>query len=126
MSDEERLRQQMAQIGVRYLSRTLGELRRMQDLLHAALSGTPALFKDLEHLAHKIHGSGAMFGFDALSDRAGEIEHIAGFLVKGEGADEYRTMSEADLHQRLRAGVAQLTEATHKAATERGIDVNAS
>ena len=126
MSDEERLRQQMASIGVRYLGRTLGELQRMRELLQAALNGTPALFKDLEHLAHKIHGSGAMFGFDALSDRAGEIEHIAGFLAKGEGPDEYKSMSESDLHQRLREGVAQLTESTHKAARERGIDINAS
>ena len=126
MSDEERLRQQMAQIGVRYLGRTLGEMQRMRELLDSALNGSPALLKDLEHLAHKIHGSGAMFGFDSLSDTAGEIEHVAGVLVKGEGPEQYKSMTESELHLRLRDAVARLDGATRQAATERGIDVNAS
>jgi HPt (histidine-containing phosphotransfer) domain-containing protein len=124
MSDEERLKQQMAQIGGRYIARTLGELQRMNELLHSALNGSPALLKDLEHLAHKVHGSGAMFGFDSLSDTAGEVEHIAGVLGKGEGPEQYKHLSETELHERLRAAVAKLDAATREAATERGIDVN--
>ena len=124
MSDEDKLKQQMAQIGVRYIGRTLGELQRMHELLHSVLNGSPALLKDLEHLAHKIHGSGAMFGFDGLSENAGEIEHIAGFLGKGEGAEQYKNMSESELHQRLQAAVTKLDAATRKAAAERGIAIN--
>jgi HPt (histidine-containing phosphotransfer) domain-containing protein len=33
--------------------------------------------KDIEHLAHKIYGSGAMFGFDAVSDQARALELAA-------------------------------------------------
>jgi HPt (histidine-containing phosphotransfer) domain-containing protein len=124
MSDENRLQQQMAQIGVRYLGRTLGELQRMHELLHSALNGSPAMLKDLEHLAHKIHGSGAMFGFDALSDTAGEVEHIAGVLGKGEGPEHYKALSESELQERLRAAVAKLDAATRKAATARGVNVD--
>jgi HPt (histidine-containing phosphotransfer) domain-containing protein len=124
MSDEDKLKQQMAQIGVRYLTRTLGEMQRMHEVLHSAVNGSPAMMKDLERLAHKIHGSGAMFGFDGLSDNAGEIEHIAGVLGNGEGPEQYKSMSESELHQRLHSAVAKLDAATRQAATERGIDLN--
>jgi HPt (histidine-containing phosphotransfer) domain-containing protein len=126
MSDEERLKQQMAQIGGRYLVRTLGEMQRLRDLLHSVLNGSPALLKDLEHLAHKIHGSGAMFGFDAVSDHAAEIEHIAAVLAKREGPEQYMNLSEVELQGRLRDAVAKLDDVTRAAARGRGVDVNAS
>ena len=125
MSDQERLTQQMAQIGSRYILRTLGELQRMQELLQNVLSGSPAHLKDLEHLAHKIHGSGAMFGFDRVSDHAGEIEHIAGYLHKGEGPEHLKALSEEQLHSQLRTSVAKLDEVTRAAAKDRGVDMNA-
>jgi HPt (histidine-containing phosphotransfer) domain-containing protein len=130
MNDEDRLKQQMAQIGTRYLGRTLGEMQRMHELLQSALNGSPAMMKDLEHLAHKIHGSGAMFGFDLVSDHAAQIEHLAGFLHKGEGPEHFnerfKTMSEQQLHTELRDSVAKLDEVTRAAAKERGIELNAS
>jgi HPt (histidine-containing phosphotransfer) domain-containing protein len=126
MTDEERLKQQMAKIGSRYLARTLGELQRMQELLNAVLSGSPAMLKDLEHLAHKIHGSGAMFGFDTLSDHAGQVEHLAGFLGKGDRAEQFSNLSEHELQDRLRDCVAKLDEVTRAAAKERGIEPNVS
>jgi HPt (histidine-containing phosphotransfer) domain-containing protein len=126
VNEQEKLKQQMAQIGSRYIGRTFGELQRMQELLQQALGGSPAMMKDLEHLAHKIHGSGAMFGFDRVSDQAGEIEHIAGFLQRGQGPEHYQRLSEQELHARLREGVVKLYEITRLAAIERGIDVNAS
>ena len=130
MSDEERLKQQMAQIGTRYLGRTLGEMQRMRELLQSALNGSPALLKDLEHLAHKIHGSGAMFGFELVSDQAAQVEHLAGFLRKGDGPEHFnehfKTLSEQQLHAQLRDSVAKLDEVTRAAATERGIELNAS
>jgi HPt (histidine-containing phosphotransfer) domain-containing protein len=125
MNDKERLQQQMAQIGVRYLGRTVSEMQRMHELLQLSLSGSPAVLKDLEHLAHKIHGSGAMFGFDTLSDHAAQIEHLAAFLAEGEGSEQFKNLSEQDLQQRLRESVAKLDEATRAAAKERGIELNA-
>jgi len=124
MNEQDRLRQQMAQIGARYIARTAGELQRMRELLQQALGDAPAMMKDLEHLAHKIHGSGAMFGFDRVSDQAGEIEHIAGVLQGRQGPERFQNMQPDELHARLREGVEKLVEVTKLAAQERGVDVN--
>lgn len=125
-SNQDKLKQQLDSIGTRYITRTLGEMDRLKETSQLALNGSPAAFKDVEHLAHKIHGSGAMFGFDRLSDCAGEVERLAGFLVKGEGPEEYRTLSADALREKLRAGVARLDELARAAAQERGIAVNGS
>ena len=58
---DDRLKDHMAEIGTRYLRRTVGELGRLEQLL-AGIEVDPTSVKDLEQLAHKIYGSGAMFG----------------------------------------------------------------
>ena len=122
---QDKLKQQLDSIGARYIARTLGEMDRLKEVSQQALNGSPAAFKDVEHLAHKIHGSGAMFGFDRLSECAGEVEHIAGFLVKGEGPDEYKSLGVDALRDKLRDRVARLEQLARAAAQERGIAVNA-
>ena len=77
MTDREQLQQQMAEIGNRYLKRTLGELPRMRELIAALHPGATDAIVELEHIAHRMHGSGAMFGFDAVSEQAHVIESIA-------------------------------------------------
>jgi chemotaxis protein histidine kinase CheA len=124
MHDEEKLRQQMAQIGTRYLTRTLGELHRIRELAAEIQSGSSAQLKDLEHAAHKIHGSGAMFGFDQVSERAGEIEHIAGYLARREAPEHLHGVSDDELRRRLGESVAKLEELTRSAARDVGIDTN--
>jgi HPt (histidine-containing phosphotransfer) domain-containing protein len=126
MNDQDgKLQNQLALIGARYLARTLGEMQRLHELLHLSLDSSPGMLKDLEHLAHKIHGSGAMFGFEALSERAADVEHLAGFLAKREGPEEFKRLSDDDLKRRLRDCVAKLDEVTRAAAKERGIELNA-
>jgi HPt (histidine-containing phosphotransfer) domain-containing protein len=78
MQDDEKLRQQIADIAVRYIKRTQGELGLLRETLAAVRTGDADASKQLERLAHKIHGSGAMFGFDAISEHAHEIEKLAG------------------------------------------------
>jgi HPt (histidine-containing phosphotransfer) domain-containing protein len=78
MQDDEKLRQQIADIAVRYIKRTQGELGLLREALAAIRAGDADAPKQLERLAHKIHGSGAMFGFDAISEHAHEIEKLAG------------------------------------------------
>jgi HPt (histidine-containing phosphotransfer) domain-containing protein len=77
MSEEDKLQQQIADIGIRYLKRTQTEIGQLRDCLQRCREGVPDAMKQLEQLAHKIHGSGAMFGFDALSEKAHEIETLA-------------------------------------------------
>jgi HPt (histidine-containing phosphotransfer) domain-containing protein len=125
-SSQDKLKKQLDSIGARYIARTLGEMGGLKETSRQALNGSPAAFKDVEQLAHKIHGSGAMFGFDRLSECAGEVERIAGFLAKGEGPDEYKALGVDALREKLRDGVARLDELARVAAQERGIAVNAS
>ena len=76
MSDE-KLQQQIADIGTRYLKRTVGELEQLRDCLVKVRQGEHEAMKTLAQLGHRIHGSGAMFGFELLSERAHEIERLA-------------------------------------------------
>jgi HPt (histidine-containing phosphotransfer) domain-containing protein len=71
----------------------------------------------MQELSHKIHGSGAMFGFEEVSRFAGEIEQLcydrrqaseAGAAVPGP----------ADLAQRLRASIEELARATQNAQSQ--------
>lgn len=125
MNDEERLRQQMAQIGVRYLTRTLGELRRIRELITEVESGSPTALKELERAAHKIHGSGAMFGFQEVSDRAREVEHLAGHLSDGDGPEHLHGLPPEELRRQLSASVAQLDQVTRATAQTMGIEADA-
>jgi len=77
MSDDDQLQKQMADIGVRFLKRTIGEVSQLRAYLDSARTGSLDSLKQLERLAHKIYGSGAMFGFDELSERASQIERLA-------------------------------------------------
>jgi HPt (histidine-containing phosphotransfer) domain-containing protein len=123
--DEERLRQQMASIGARYLTRTLGELTRISELLAQVESGSNTALKELQHAAHKIHGSGAMFGFHEVSERARAIEHITSHLASGEGPEHLRALDQDELRRRLAASVAQLDQTTRTTAQNMGLDANA-
>jgi HPt (histidine-containing phosphotransfer) domain-containing protein len=124
MHDEEKLRQQMAHIGGRYITRTLGELQRIRNLAALVQAGSVTDLKELEHAAHKIHGSGAMFGFDQVSDRAGEIESIAGHLARHDGPDHLLGVDDDELRSRLGTIAQQLEEVTRAAARELGITAN--
>jgi len=125
MSDEDRLRKKMAEIGLRYISRTLNELEHIRDLSALAQSGSTIELKELERAAHKIHGSGGMFGFDQVSDRAGEIEDIAGYLARHEGPAQLIGVSDGELLDRLGHIVNELDAVTRAAAREAGIAANA-
>jgi HPt (histidine-containing phosphotransfer) domain-containing protein len=113
MSDDERMQQQIAEIGSRYLHRTLGELpqlRALMERLTAEPAQSAATLREIERMAHKIYGSGAMFGFDMVSGRAREVE-----LLAGERA------SDAELIDRLRERIGALEDEVRASARMRGI-----
>ena len=74
MDDRTRMQEQLATIGERYLRRTLGELVRLKELHAQVRSGSQQALKDLETIVHRVHGSGAMFGFDEVSQYAHSCE----------------------------------------------------
>jgi HPt (histidine-containing phosphotransfer) domain-containing protein len=103
-----RVRQQVSQLGEKFLRRTQAEATVLGDLCERIQAGDLTVLPQLEAMAHKIHGSGAMFGFPAVSECAGEIEHLAEHLMTVEGA--------ADVHsgntlQRLQNCISQLAQA---------------
>jgi HPt (histidine-containing phosphotransfer) domain-containing protein len=123
-SDEERLRQQMASIGARYLTRTLGELTRIGELASQAQAGSATAMRELQRAAHKIHGSGAMFGFHEVSERARTVEQLADYLAGGDGPEHLRALDQDELRLRLAAAVAQLDQVTRMSARNLGIEAN--
>lgn len=75
-SGEAELREQVKALGEKFLLRTADQVVTLRAHVASLRSGDKDVLVGMQELAHKIHGSGAMFGFAALSDRAGEIERL--------------------------------------------------
>lgn len=110
MDEREKLQQQMSEIGDRYLKRTLDEMQRLRQLADQVRSGESQSMTEIEHMAHKIHGSGAMFGFDAISDLARAIELLVGAQSK-----------QSDFMQRLQTCIESLDQQVQSSARTRGL-----
>jgi HPt (histidine-containing phosphotransfer) domain-containing protein len=78
---EEQLREQVKVLGEKFLVRTEGQITTLREQLLRVRAGDREAMGVVQELTHKIHGSGAMFGFADLSDRAGEIERL---IVEGD------------------------------------------
>jgi HPt (histidine-containing phosphotransfer) domain-containing protein len=111
MSDDENLQRQLGDIGLRYLKRTLGEIGALRDHLQNLQQGQLGALKEIELLSHKIHGSGAMFGFDGMSLHARQIE-----MASASHAQITPQLCE-QLHQHIEA----LAAAANAAAIERNL-----
>ena len=118
MSDEEdtkakaerQLREQVAALGVKFLLRTQEQVTSLRELLASLSGGDESVLARMQELAHKIHGSGAMFGFEELSRFAGEIEQLCYDRRQGSEAT-----AGADFVQRLDHNIAELARATQAA-----------
>jgi HPt (histidine-containing phosphotransfer) domain-containing protein len=77
MDESDELQQRIADIAGRYIQRTAGELGGLRELIAKVRAGNTAAAKEIEQLAHKIYGSGSMFGFEAVSEQARELELVA-------------------------------------------------
>jgi CheY-like chemotaxis protein len=76
----------VARLGDKFLARSRDEAVILRALSENAHEGDPIVIDEIERMAHKIHGSGAMFGFPAVSARAAEIEQIIEGLKTAEPA----------------------------------------
>jgi chemotaxis protein histidine kinase CheA len=45
-------------------------------MIERARRGERSVLEDIEHIAHSVHGSGAMFGFPEISMLGGDIERL--------------------------------------------------
>ena len=71
---------QLRLLGGKFLNRTRDQAVQLRECIRDLPNGNAPLTQ-LEEVAHKIHGSGAMFGFADISACGGEIETLAEALA---------------------------------------------
>ena len=109
MSDQDQLRSKLTEIGGRYITRTLAEIEQLKAFSDSAAMGSEDALRELGTLAHRIRGSGAMFGYHAISKSAEAVELLAN-----------RPLSDVDV-QTMRSLVEELMQEVKRAAKERGL-----
>jgi HPt (histidine-containing phosphotransfer) domain-containing protein len=104
MDERDELQQKIADIAGRYIQRTAGELGGLRELIAKVRAGNTDAAKEVEQLAHKIYGSGSMFGFEAVSEQARELELAAKDAVNPQMVDRLQTLADA-LEARVQAAL---------------------
>jgi HPt (histidine-containing phosphotransfer) domain-containing protein len=108
MDERDELQQKIADIANRYIQRTAGELTSLRELLEKVRGGSTAALREIEQLAHKIYGSGSMFGFEAVSEQARALELAA------------KDANDPELLAKLEQYSAGLEQQVHAAVRARG------
>jgi diguanylate cyclase (GGDEF)-like protein len=67
----------------RFLERTKTDVIRLREMIERSRLGGQSVLKELEQLAHSIHGTGAMCDFLQISAAAGTIEQLAKTVIAG-------------------------------------------
>jgi HPt (histidine-containing phosphotransfer) domain-containing protein len=104
MDERDELQQKIADIGGRYIQRTAGELGGLRELIAKVRAGNTAAAKEVEQLAHKIYGSGSMFGFEAVSEQARELELVAKDTADPQMVERLQVRADA-LEEQVQAAV---------------------
>jgi HPt (histidine-containing phosphotransfer) domain-containing protein len=87
------LRERIKQLAGEFLQRCSRDVMSLRALL-ARMGNSDTnvfdanVFKELEHLAHRICGTGASLGFESLSTRAAAIERLAEGQAGSVAADQ--------------------------------------
>jgi HPt (histidine-containing phosphotransfer) domain-containing protein len=71
------MRDKLAVLAGRFLSRCANDMTSGRKLLEELKRGNAAAYKDMEHLAHRIVGTGSSLGFQSLSAKAVVVERYA-------------------------------------------------
>jgi two-component system, cell cycle response regulator len=74
---------QAGSVNDRFLERTKTDVIRLREMIERSRQGGQSVLKELEQLAHSIHGTGAMCDFLQISAAAGVIERLAKAVVAG-------------------------------------------
>ena len=89
----EELQNKLAQIAVRYLDRVGKEIEQLRGMVDMAATGDMSVVRDIEALAHRMHGSGAMLQFHEISGHAGTLERMAAEFVSAGKIDSARMVT---------------------------------
>lgn len=112
------LRQHVTQFARQFLHRTRQEVARLSSLVEHMQPADAALLVELQELAHRIHGSGATFGFVALSQRAEDLELLVRTLRHRDASAD--TVVDTHARQRLKECTQRLATAVATAAAHAG------
>jgi HPt (histidine-containing phosphotransfer) domain-containing protein len=77
----------MAELAAKFLERSRGDLAAMRAALASFGAGQAEALGDIRHLAHRMVGTGATLGFDALADLAARIEELTDAQPPGQPPD---------------------------------------
>jgi HPt (histidine-containing phosphotransfer) domain-containing protein len=113
---ERQLREQVAALGLKFLQRTQDQTASLRELLASLSEGDESVLARMQELSHKIHGSGAMFGFDEVSRFAGEVEQLC--YDRRQANEAGGAGSIAELVQRLDQSILALGRATQSAQSQ--------
>ncbi len=80
-SEKARLQQHVTQLGDKFLRRTQADTEMLCELIERVHRGDLSVLIQMQRIAHKIHGSGALFGFPAVSEAGRETEHLIDDLI---------------------------------------------
>jgi HPt (histidine-containing phosphotransfer) domain-containing protein len=83
------IRERMRELAGEFLLRCSREVTLLRGLAARSEAGDTAAAGELEHLAHRMCGTGALLGFESLSARAGALERLVRSEADaGESADD--------------------------------------
>lgn len=71
------MRGKIAALADRFLQRCVNDMTSGRELLEQLKRGNAGAFKDMEHLAHRIAGTGSSLEFHSLSANAVTVERFA-------------------------------------------------
>jgi HPt (histidine-containing phosphotransfer) domain-containing protein len=108
----EELQNKIAQIALRYLDRAVREVEQLRAMIDDAAGGDLDVVRNIETLAHRMHGSGAMLRFDEISAHAGELERMAVEFQHAGRADQPRMLP---VLQQLQEAIERACEARRRA-----------
>jgi two-component system cell cycle response regulator len=119
VADHARLRDHVAQLSGKFLERTAAQALTLRRLFDSLQGGDATYVTAMHDIAHKIHGGGAMFGFPAVSECAGEIERLVGTLLTADpaAAPPADPGAQSRMREQLQVSIRQLADAVTSAAT---------
>jgi len=103
------LQVQLNALSVQFLERTRGQVGQLELLVERIGRGEADALLELRAIAHKIHGSGAMFGFPDISDPAGEIERASDELLARDAKLEHPAGPGTEFLQCVTAAIGRLS-----------------
>jgi two-component system, OmpR family, response regulator len=77
------LREQAHSLTASFLRRARTDVARLSEMIQRAREGDRSAFRQIENVAHAMHGAGAMIGFPEVGRIAGSLEHLAVTLMAG-------------------------------------------